>query len=105
MSWIEPPRLSPSEATMAIRLILEEGTVDYSGHCWNVRMPERNVSPLDIEHLLREGQVIQKAKWDSDYGNWKYRVEGTDIEGDELTAIAVISIRTFQYWLLPFFDQ
>jgi len=103
MPWTEPPRLSPSEATWTIRLILEEGTIDYSSHCWTVRMPERNVSTLDVEHLLRQGQVIQKAQWDSGYGNWKYRVEGTDIEGDELTAIAVIFQKDFSVMIVTVF--
>jgi|SRR6185503_8854315 len=90
MSQTESPRLSPPEATRKIRLILEEGTVDFSTHCWHVRMPQRNVSTLDVEHVLREGRVIREAEWDLNYGDWKYRVEGTDIEGDELTAITVI---------------
>ena len=90
MSTTRPPRLSPHEATRKIRLILEEGTIDYSGHCWRDRMPARNVSTLDVEHVLGGGQVIREAEWDSDCCNWKYRVEGTDIEGDELTAISVI---------------
>lgn len=90
MSLIKPPRLSPPEATRKIRLILEEGTIDYSAHCWRERMPERNVSTLDVEHVLGEGRVNREAEWDSDCCNWKYRVEGTDIEGDELTAISVI---------------
>ena len=96
-------RLSPPEATRKIRLILDEGTVDYSGHCWRVRMPQRNVSTLDVEHVLGEGQVIREAEWDCDYGNWKYRVEGTDIEGDELTLITVIIEQDFSVLVVTVF--
>jgi len=53
-------------------------------------MGERNVDDLDIVHVLKEGQIIREAEWDEDYCNWKYRVEGTDIEGDDLTSILVI---------------
>lgn len=45
MPRTESSRLSPLEATMKIRLILKEGTVDYSSHCWHERMPERNINP------------------------------------------------------------
>ena len=103
MSPTEPPRLSPPEATRKIRRILEEGTIDYSGHCWRERMPERNVSTLDVEHLLGKGQVIREAEWDFNSCNWKYRVEGTDIEGDELTAITVIFEQDFSLLVVTVF--
>ena len=58
-----------------------EGAVDFSFHCWHERMPERNVSTVDVEHVLGRGHVIREAEWDSSYEHWKYRVEGTDVEG------------------------
>jgi len=103
MSPAKPPRLSPLEATRKIRLIVEEGTTDYSGHCWHERMPERNVSTLDVEHVLGRGRVIREAEWDSDYWNWKYRVEGTDIEGDDLIAITVIFEQDFSLLVVTVF--
>jgi hypothetical protein len=63
---------SPPEATRKIRLILQEGTIDFSAHCWLKRMLERNVSTLDVEHVLGQGRVIREAEWDSDRCNWKY---------------------------------
>ena len=90
MSSREPPRLSPADATVKVRLILQEGTVDYTGHCWHERMRQRNVSTLDVEHLLRQGHIMREAEWDSYDGDWKYRIEGTDVEGEDLTAILVV---------------
>ena len=66
-------------------------------------MPERNVTTLDVEHVLGKGQVIREAEWDSDRCNWKYRVEGTDIEGDELTAITVIFEQDFSLLVVTVF--
>lgn len=103
MSSLDPPRLSPREATRRIRQILEDGTVDFSDHCWHERMPQRNVSAIDIEHVLRNGRVIREAEWDSTYGHWRYRVEGTDVEGDELTAITVIFERDFSLLVVTVF--
>ncbi|HSL55907.1 MAG TPA: DUF4258 domain-containing protein [Pyrinomonadaceae bacterium] len=84
-----PHRLSPAEAQRKIRLVLKDGTVDFTSHCRR-RMRERGVDDLDVVHLLTNGQIVREAEWDSDHNNWKYRVEGTDVEGDDLTAITVI---------------
>jgi hypothetical protein len=53
-------------------------------------MRERGVDDLDVAHVLREGQIIREAEWDPEHEEWKYRIEGTDVEGEELTAITVI---------------
>ena len=89
MEKSRPPRLSPAEAKRKIQLILEEGIVDFTTHCRR-RMRERGADDLDVVHVLRNGQIIREAEWDSEHNNWKYRVEGTDIEGDELITITVI---------------
>lgn len=89
MEQSRPPKLSPAEAKRKIQLILEDGTLDFTTHCRR-RMRERCVDDLDIVHLLKEGQIIREAEWDSDHSDWKYRVEGTDIEGDDLATITVI---------------
>ncbi len=89
MEQIRPPRLSAAEAQRKIQFILEDGTIDFTTHCRR-RMRERGVDDLDIVHVLKNGQIVREAEWDSDQYNWKYRVEGKDVEGDELTAITVI---------------
>ena len=89
MEKSRPPRLSRAEAKRKIQLILVEGIVDISNHCRH-RMRERGVDDLDVAHVLREGQIIREAEWDPEHEEWKYRIEGTDVEGEELTAITVI---------------
>lgn len=89
MSQTRPPRLSPAEASKKISLILREGTVAFTAHCRR-RMRERGVDDLDIAHVLKEGAIVREAEWDSPHSNWKYRKEGTDLEGGELVAIVVI---------------
>jgi len=85
-----PYKLSPSEAKRKILLILEEGTVDFSLHCRRDSMPEAHVDDVDVVNVLRDGQIIREAEWDTHHENWKYRVEGADTEGEELTAITII---------------
>lgn len=45
---------------------------------------------LDVVNALRLGEIRRVPEWDDVHGNWKYRVEGEDIDGDELVAIRLI---------------
>ena len=53
-------------------------------------MPRRQVTTLDVVNTLKTGQIVRNPEWDEEYQNWKYRVEGVDLDADELTAITVI---------------
>lgn len=85
-----PIPLTPAEAIQRILEILREGEVQPTWHCRQERMPQRGVVMADVLHVLQYGQIRRAAEWDEHYGDWKYRVEGEDIEGDELTAVTVI---------------
>src|SRR5215813_5909927 len=85
-----PTKLTPGEVKQILLLILEHGRITFSYHCAKVRMPERNVTLLDIEYLFETGIPADNAEWSDEHWNWKYRIEGSDIDGEELTAITVI---------------
>lgn len=85
-----PLKLTPDEAKRKIALFLEDGTVEPSFHCRQDSMRKRNVALLDIINTLKTGEIIRQPEWDDTYQNWKYRVEGVDTEGDELTAVTII---------------
>ena len=87
-----PPmlKLTPDEAKRKITLFLDEGTVEPSFHCRQESMRKRNVSMPDVVKALETGEVIKEPEWDDNFQNWKYRVEGVDTEGDELTAVTII---------------
>ena len=85
-----PTKLTPDEAKRKITLFLDEGTVELSFHCRQEYMRKRSVMLLDIVNALKTGEVIQEPEWDDARQNWKYRVEGVDTEGDELTAVTII---------------
>lgn len=88
-------KLSPSEAERKIDLIVTEGIVELSGHCRKESMPKRSVTSGDIEHTLRTGRIIRDPVWDEDHEQWKYTVEGRDIDGDKLRVVTVIFDETF----------
>lgn len=85
-----PTKLTPDEVKRKITLFLQDGTVEPSFHCRRDSMRKRNVTLLDIVNTLKTGEVIKAPEWDDAYQNWKYRVEGVDTEGDELTAVTII---------------
>jgi hypothetical protein len=85
-----PLALSADEAKQRILFILDEGIVEPSAHCLYESMQQRGVSMTDIRHALMTGEIRRPPEWGDDHDNWKYRVEGEDTDGDDLTAITVI---------------
>ncbi len=84
----QSPPLSAKEAKAKILIILVEGYVIPTDHCQD-EMFEANADMTDVLSVLETGKV-SKHEWDEEHQNWKYRVIGTDTDGDELTAITVI---------------
>ena len=73
--------LSNEEATLRIRHILSCGTAHFSNHARG-RMQSRNFTDQDVIHILETGNISDKEYNDS-RGNWKYKVSGMDIDGEE----------------------
>lgn len=85
--------MTPVEVRAAIGWILTAGSVVPSVHCRR-RMRERRVFMQDIEFCLKRGEPAERAVWSEQYSDWKYRMDGLDIEGDPLTLIVVFEIRS-----------
>jgi Domain of unknown function (DUF4258) len=83
-------RLSPEQAQEQIRSIAKFGFITPTGHCLHESMAERNYDIQDLELVLTSGFVKDEPEWDSDYANWKYKVEGKTTEGDEAVVVTVI---------------
>ena len=103
----QPQKLSPEEAKRRIVFILKGGgSFIPLWHCYQ-RMGERGgisgVSDRDVINVLLHGEIIREPEWDDNHNNWKYRVEGKDIEGDDLTAITVIVDETFAIKVITVF--
>ena len=81
-------KLPPNLAKQKILLILQNGTIEKSWHCENESMRDRNVDDNDILNVLKYGQIRRKPKLDRN--RWQYRVEGTDVEGYDLSVVTVI---------------
>ncbi len=85
-----PKKLSSKEAKTKILQILETGEIIPTWYHAKQRMKQRDVTDDDIKEVLTNGEIKRLAEWDDRYKNWKYRVEGTDIEGEELRIITII---------------
>lgn len=99
----KPDKLLPHEAKRIILLILEEGDVELSSHCLKDSMPKHHVTMLDVVNTLKTGEILRDPEWDDEYMNWKYRVEGVDIDGDELIAITVIFTADLTLYIITVF--
>jgi len=85
-----PPALTATQAKEEILLKLDEGKFELSFHCRYESMPKRKIKQSDILNVLETGEIKRAPEWSDEHQNWKYRVEGFDIEDEELTAVTII---------------
>lgn len=81
--------LSSFDAKQAIRNLLVNGCVVPTQHC-RKRMALRDVSMQDIEYVLMSGAITEQPRWNESHQNYVYKVEGFDLESDELKVLSVI---------------
>lgn len=82
-------KLSPQEATSKIREIVRFGETILTSHI-RMRMKQRGYNAEDLDLIFSEGEVIKIPEWSSEYDEWKYTVEGNDIEGEKASVIVAI---------------
>lgn len=91
-SFDSKKRLSEEKALSLIKKIIEEGETVFTPHV-RKRIRERGYSDQDVIHVLENGK-IENSEFDDVRKNWKYKVSGTDIDGDEgIVITAIISSR------------
>lgn len=83
------------EAIGLIRAIVANGSIIIGSHV-KKRMNQRGFYTQDITEVLETGSIVSK-EFDDKRNNWKYKVEGSDTDGEEGTVItAIISISSQQ---------
>jgi len=80
---------SLSKAIKCIREIANFGDVRTTAHC-RKRMVERGFSFQDLLSILLNGEIRREPEYDPNHDQYKYRVDGNTIDGDEAVAITVI---------------
>ena len=100
---IKPIPLSPTDAKAHILSILEDGDIKFSSHLRHERMKERSLTANDIRSALRNGEILRPAEWEEKYQNWKYRLEGKDLLGQDLSVITVIITKDLKLIIITAF--
>ncbi len=86
------PALSEEALRAAVSRIVLYGTFRESKHSAQDRS-YRNVSQDDIVAMLDGAWTLDgKPEWSEEHRNWKYKVAGKDIEGDELALVIAVNV-------------
>ena len=91
----KPTKYSRKDARDLIGQIVKDGKIYLTRHCQYESMVNRHVTAQDIEYVLVTGNIKKEPEWDERAKDWKYQVEGKDLDGDRLTVITVILIEDF----------
>lgn len=84
------PALAGEELRTAVARIALYGTLRESFHSAEERS-YRNVSQDDILHMLEGAwRLANEPEYDEAHRNWKYKLAGHDIEGDELVLVVAV---------------
>jgi hypothetical protein len=87
----EPPLTEEALRTAVARIVMY-GTIRETLHSARDRS-YRNITERDIIAML-EGKWSLDAppEWDEQHRNWKYRLKGSDVAGDELVLIVAVQV-------------
>jgi hypothetical protein len=98
---IRPSPFTPDEAKRKIRLVLREGDTIFSNHLLrDIASSRHGVSHQDVLYVLQNGDIISPPEWDETHRSWKYKVEGADLEDEELRAITIIIEERFSIFIV-----
>jgi hypothetical protein len=78
--------LSRPEAADLVRHCLTAGRVIPGKH-FRDELANEGLDILDAHHVLGTGNIFQEPEPDIRSGDWKYRMEGTDLEGKPLAVV------------------
>jgi hypothetical protein len=79
-------RLSRTEAADLVRECLSAGRLIPGKH-FREELANEGLDILDAYYVLRKGNIFQEPEPDIRSGDWKYRMEGTDLEGKPLAVV------------------
>jgi hypothetical protein len=90
--------LSPQNAITVIRSAWNGGRVYVGSHFKN-RCNERGIDMLDVENIIRNGQVRGTPDYCPINKNWKYRVTG--LVDERLLEVVIALDPTIDYTVIP----
>ena len=80
---------------------MRDGETVFSKHVHDdVASGRHGTTYQDILHVLQFGEVRSDPEWDAKHGNWKYKVEGLDLEDEQLRVITIIIEEQFRIFIV-----
>lgn len=79
-------RLSRPEAVKHLRECLRSGKIIPGKHFRDELAKEGLILP-DALHVLKTGNIFQEPECDPQTGDWKYRIEGREVDGKWLAIV------------------
>ena len=81
-----PDYLPRPTALEVFKRALPRGNVILTDHI-SERMQEKNFDMNDVIHLKGKGSIFKEPERDKTSGEWKYIIEGRDVEGKPLSIL------------------
>jgi hypothetical protein len=78
--------LTRAEAADLVRYCLSAGRLIPGKH-FREELANEGLDILDAHNVLKTGNIFQEPEPDIRSGDWKYRMEGTDLEGKPLAVV------------------
>ncbi len=79
-------RLSRAEAEDLVRRCLSAGRL-IPGRHFREELAAEGLDILDAYHVLKNGRILNEPEPDIRTGDWKYRMEGIDLDGKGLAVV------------------
>ncbi|HEY4816728.1 MAG TPA: DUF4258 domain-containing protein [Candidatus Acidoferrum sp.] len=80
-------RLSRTEAAGLVRKCLESGRRVIPGGHFRDELAKEGLTLPDALHVLRTGRIYDEPEEDIKTGEWKYRIEGREVDGRVLKIV------------------
>lgn len=97
-------RRAPGRAqlTEEIRRILETGFFSFTAH-QGERSRERRIPHDSIVHAIGSGRIVEGPEWNDEFENWKVRVDGQTVDGEDLSIILAVDLVAEELTLITAF--
>lgn len=80
-------RLSRPEAAELVRKCLQPGRRVIPGKHFREELENEGLTLPDALHVLRTGRIYDEPEQDIKTGDWKYRIEGKEVDGRTLKIV------------------
>ena len=82
----KPTKYARDQARRIFATAVTSGRMTPIPHFWR-ELENARAARRDLEHVARTGRVYREPEPNIRSGNWRYRIEGTDVDGHRLQVV------------------